>query len=186
MKVLDIKMYKNVDEIKEHVLHWVRTFIVDLNICPFANHVLKENSLGVRVSFAKSLEAALEDLMSSIQHLDEEKNEETTLLIFPNLFADFFDYLDYVELAEKLLLMDSYEGVYQLATFHPEYVFANVERDDVSNYTNRSPYPMIHILRESSLDKAIDFYGNTEGIPEKNIQLMRHLGLDKIKQLIQI
>ena len=110
-------------------------------------------------------------------------NEETTLLIFPNLFADFFDYLDYVELAENLLEMEFYEGVYQLATFHPEYIFADAASDDVSNYTNRSPYPMIHILRESSLDNAIAFYGNTEDIPEKNIQLMRQLGLEKIKQL---
>lgn len=185
MRILPIKPRKNVDGIKEQVLHWVRTFVVELNICPFANHVLKENRLGIKVSFADSLEVALEAVMSSIYHLDEDKNEETTLLIFPHLFADFFEYLNFVEIAEKLLSIESYEDIYQLATFHPDYFFSGVTSDDVSNYTNRSPYPMIHILRESSLDKAIQFYGNTETIPEKNIQLMHQLGLDKVKQLIQ-
>ena len=112
-----MKTYNDVEEVKEGVLHWVRSFIVNLNICPFANHVLKENRLGVKVSLADSLESALEALMSAVYQLDEDMNEETTLLIFPNLFADFFDYLDYVELAENLLEMEFYEGVYQLATF---------------------------------------------------------------------
>lgn len=164
----------------------MRSFIVELNICPFAKHVLTESRLGIKVSSAESLEDALEALMSAIHHLDEHINEETTLLIFPNLFADFYQYLDYVDMAENLLSKASYEGIYQLASFHPEYFFADVASDDVSNYTNRSPYPMIHILRESSVDKAIEFYGDTETIPEKNIQLMHKLGLDKVKQLIQL
>ncbi len=168
------------------MLYWVRSFIVELNICPFANHVLTEDRLGIKVSFAESFEAALEAVMSAIYHLDEHMNEETTLLIFPTMFADFSNYLDYVEMAENLLAMESYEGVYQLATFHPKYCFADVASDNVSNYTNRSPYAMIHILRESSLDKAIEFYGDTEAIPQKNIQLMHQLGLDKIKRLIQL
>jgi len=183
---LPINPHKNVDRIKEQVLRWVRSFIVELNICPFANHVLKEKRLGIKVSFAESIETALEAVMSSIYHLDEDKNEETTLLIFPHLFADFFEYLNFVEIAENLLSIESYDGIYQLATFHPDYNFSGVTSDDVSNYTNRSPYPMIHFLRESSLDKAIEFYGNTETIPEKNIHLMHQLGLDKIKQLIQL
>lgn len=174
------------ERIKEHVLHWVRSFIVELNICPFANHVLSDKTLGITVSSATNLEDALTALMSAIYHLDKDTNEETTLLVFPNLFADFSEYLHYVEIAEKWLLMASYEGIYQLATFHPDYVFADVTGDDVSNYTNRSPYPMIHILRESSLDKAIAFYGDTTVIPAQNIQLMHRLGLDKIKQLIQL
>lgn len=86
------------------------------------------------------------------------------------MFADFFEYLNFVEIAENLLLIESSEGIYQPATIHPVYFFSDVVSDDVSNYTNRSPKPMIHILRESSLDKAIEFYGNTETIPEKNIQ----------------
>lgn len=81
------------------MLYWVRSFIVELNICPFANHVLKEKRLEIKVSFAESLETALEAVMSSIYHLDEDINEETTLLIFPHLFADFFEYLNFVEIA---------------------------------------------------------------------------------------
>ncbi|MCC5791928.1 MAG: DUF1415 domain-containing protein [Legionellaceae bacterium] len=185
-RTLLIQTHKDAEKIKAQVLHWVRSFIVKLHICPFASHVLTENRLGIKVSAAESLEEALEELMRAIYHLDEDIHEETTLLIFPYLFADFSEYLDYVGMAENLLSMESYDGIYQLATFHPDYVFADVSNEDVSNYTNRSPYPMVHILRESSLDKAIAFYGDTESIPAKNIQLMHQLGLDKIQQLMQV
>tara|TARA_Y100000588_G_scaffold95146_1_gene103210 strand:+ start:293 stop:904 length:612 start_codon:yes stop_codon:yes gene_type:complete len=185
-RVVLIKSHQNLDEIKKQVLHWVQSFIVALNICPFARHVLVGNRLEINVSTAKDLESALDALMSEIYHLDENINVETTLLIFPYQFSDFLEYLNFVEMAEKLLSIHSYEGTYQLATFHPEYCFAHVSTDDVSNYTNRSPYPMLHLLRESSLDKAIDSYGDTSVIPEKNIKLMHQLGLNKIKQLIQL
>lgn len=97
------------------------------------------------------------------------------------MLSIFYDYLDFVDLAEQLILQEGFEGVFQLASFHPDYFFADSEMDDVANYTNRSPYPMLHILREESLDKAIDTYGDTSAIPENNIRCLRGLGLDKVK-----
>ena len=90
---------------------------------------------------------------------------ETTLLIFTDSFKDFFAYLDFVDLAEQLILVLGYEGIYQLATFHPDYYFADTDPEDATNYTNRSPYPMLHLLREDSFEKAIAAYGDTELIP---------------------
>lgn len=173
------------EKIEERVLHWVMSFVVGLNLCPFAKKVISEQKLSIIVSPVQKQVPALEAVLSAIADLEASAHTETSLVVFPFVLNDFWDYLDFVSAAEALLSREGYEGVYQLASFHPEYCFADTAVDDVSNYTNRSPYPMVHILKEESLDKAIDFYGDTETIPEKNIQLMRQLGLHKIKQLIQ-
>ena len=105
--------------------------------------------------------------------------------MFPTLFKSFDHYLDYVELAESLLVDLGYEGVYQLATFHPDYCFADAEPEDAANYTNRSPYAMVHLLREASVEKAIAFYGDTEQIPERNIAHLTELGSAAAEELLQ-
>lgn len=172
----------------EHVIDetkkWLETFIVSLNICPFAKREIERNSLKIQVAQAQKMQEALEELLLEMVFLDKNTSVETTLLIFPSLFRDFFDYLDFVDYAELLIQKQEYEGVYQLATFHPDYCFADTDFDDVSNYTNRSPYPMIHLLREDSLEKAIDYYGDTENIFENNIATLRKLGLKKTKKLL--
>lgn len=168
----------------QHTQNWIRSFIIKLNICPFAKREISKKTVRFQVSHAKKMELALEEFMAEIHCLDQQPGIETTLLIFPSLFRDFFHYLDFVDLAEALMNEQDYEGVYQLATFHPDYCFADVELEDVSNYTNRSPYPMIHILREESVEKAIAFYGDTEKIPAMNIESMRQLGLEGIQQII--
>jgi uncharacterized protein len=106
------------------------------------------------------------------------------LLIYPSYLNDFNDYLDFVYLAETLMSQQGYDGIYQLATFHPDYCFQGVASDDVSNFTNRSPFTMLHILRESSIEKAIAHYGNTEKIPANNIATMQRLGLEKVKKIL--
>lgn len=164
--------------------NWVTSFIVKLNICPFAKRELARNSLKYNVVQAKKLTQALESLLTELIFLDKNPSVETTLMLFPFLFKDFYQYLDFVDDAERLINEQGYEGIYQLATFHPDYCFADAEFDDVSNYTNRSPYPMIHILREESLEKAIKNYGDTEKIPQKNIETLKNIGLEKIKQLL--
>jgi len=105
-------------------------------------------------------------------------------LIYAGAFADFDDYLDFLGLAEALLSDQGYEGIYQLASFHPDYSFEEAALDDAANYTNRSPYPMLHLLRESSLEQAIAHYPDPENIPERNIALTRELGLTKMKTLL--
>ncbi len=171
--------------VTRQTMNWVNQFIVKLNVCPFAKREVERESVRVCVIRSKKVEVALEELMSEIHWLDENPETETTLLVFPTLFKGFYQYLDFVSLAENLMFEQECEGVYQLATFHPDYCFSGVEQDDVSNYTNRSPYPMLHILREESVEKAIEFYGDTEVIPEQNIEKMEELGAQKIDQILQ-
>ncbi|MBA2711832.1 MAG: DUF1415 domain-containing protein [Tatlockia sp.] len=168
----------------EHTKNWIRSFIIELNICPFAKREVEGNTLKMQVSKAIKIEQALEELIFEMTLLDTQPAIETTILIFPFQFKDFYDYLDFVDLADLLLFEQGFEGVYQLATFHPDYCFAEVNEDATSNYTNRSPYPMIHILREASVEKAISFYGDTDKIPEANIKTMHELGLEKIKAIL--
>ncbi|MDF1758891.1 MAG: DUF1415 domain-containing protein [Legionellaceae bacterium] len=173
----------NKDLIKQQTMNWVKGFIIEYNICPFAKKVVNNKSLSIEVLDTQDLEEALQSLVSCIKALESSNSIETTLLVFPTYLRDFFEYLDFTYLAERLLQEQGYEGVYQLATFHPKYCFADVDENDVSNYTNRSPYPMIHIIRESSIDKAIELYGNTELIPEKNIETMNRIGIEVLKGL---
>jgi len=172
------------EQIIDKTKHWLTSFIVKLNICPFAKREIARNSLNYNVVQAKKLPQALEALLMELLFLDTNSSIETTLMIFPFIFKDFYLYLDFVDYAERLIHEQGYEGTYQLATFHPDYCFADTEFDDVSNYTNRSPYPMIHILREESLEKAIKNYGDTEQIPQKNIATLKKLGLEKIKLIL--
>lgn len=168
----------------QQTTNWIRSFIIKLNICPFAKRELDRGRVRIKVIAAPKIELALEEVMMEANILDTQAEVETTLLIFPTLFRDFFSYLDFVELADSLMLSSGYEGIYQLATFHPDYCFADVDFDDVANYTNRSPYPMLHLLREESVEKAIEYYGDTEQIPVNNITNLRKLGLTEIEKLL--
>jgi len=147
--------------------------------------VVDKGTLTIKVVNAIKLADAMEELMLAVEALDKNPDIETTLILFPTILDDFFEYLNFTDVAEQLLFEQGYEGIYQLATFHPDYCFADVDPDDVSNYTNRSPYPMLHLLREESVAKAVAYHGNTEQIPEDNIATMHKLGLDKIKALLK-
>ncbi|KTD36062.1 hypothetical protein Lnau_1046 [Legionella nautarum] len=181
---LKLAMSQSDEFIIQHTQNWIHSFIIKLNICPFAKREITRGTVRFQVSHAKKIELALEEFMAEIDCLDKQPGVETTLLIFPSLFRDFFHYLDFVDLAEALMNEQGYEGIYQLATFHPDYCFADVEFDEVSNYTNRSPYPMIHLLREETVEKAIAFYGDTEKIPALNIESMRQLGREEIQKIL--
>ncbi|MCL9684676.1 DUF1415 domain-containing protein [Legionella maioricensis] len=171
--------------IAQQTLDWVRSFIVKYNLCPFAKGPVNKGKLRIAVSNTSKKAQALEDLMTEVQFLDNNPEIETTLLVFTNSFKIFFTYLDFVDIAERLLQEQDYEGIYQLATFHPDYYFADTDPEDVSNYTNRSPYPMLHLLREDNLEKAISAYGDTEMIPQRNIETLHELGLEKIKKILE-
>ncbi|CUB03382.1 DUF1415 domain-containing protein [Marinomonas fungiae] len=164
---------------------WVSSFIVAMNVCPFAKREVDRGSVRYVVVRSRQASVALEELMAEINFLDQNPEVETTLMIFPTMFQDFVSYLDFVDDSEELMYEQECEGVYQLATFHPKYCFSGTEEGDVSNYTNRSPYPMLHILREASLEKAIDYYGDTAGIPERNIKLMEETGHEALAKLMQ-
>ena len=167
--------------IADQTLHWVKHFIIQNNLCPFAKKPVSQDRLRIAVTQASKQADAMQTLMIEIQRLDQDSTIETTLLVFALSFKDFFAYLDFVDLAQQMMEHFGYEGIYQLATFHPEYCFADTPFDSPANYTNRSPYPMIHLLREDLLEKAIQAYGDTSLIPEKNIQTMEAIGLEKLK-----
>ena len=159
-------------------LQWIESIVVGLNFCPFAKRELRRNAVRFTVCDNGDAADALQQLIAECGHLDAHPETETTLLILPEGFADFLDYLDLAALAEDLLAAQGYEGVYQVASFHPDYCFADAGPDDAANYTNRSPYPMLHLLREASLDTAIDTYPDIDSIPENNMKKARALGAD--------
>jgi uncharacterized protein len=164
---------------------WLSSFIIHYDICPFARREQQRNSIRYRVSDTTSLEAALETMIMECAKLDAEPDIATTLLIFAAGFIDFDDYLDLLTLAEQLIVEQGYEGIYQLASFHPQYGFADSDVDDAANYTNRSPYPMLHIIREEQLEQALTHYPNPEQIPERNIQLTRTMGSQALEALLK-
>ena len=167
---------------------WLNTVIIEHSICPFAKREFVNNTIHYEIiecnGANNSTEQQLEQLILNCEKLDNDETVETSLLIFPNSLSDFDDYLDFAEIAEALMHKQGYEGIYQLASFHPQYCFDGSDENDASNYTNRSPYPMLHILREASLEKALESYPNPESIPERNIELTRNLGLTAMKKFL--
>jgi hypothetical protein len=155
---------------------WIAEVVIGCNFCPFAARVMKGNGIHYQVEGATELRDCLEALWQECRRLDTDEAIETTLLIFPDACPRFDDYLDLVTLAEKWLRKNGYEGVYQVASFHPLYRFAQTAADDAANYTNRSIYPMLHLLREAQISKALEHYPAPEKIPSNNIQFARTKG----------
>ncbi|MDO9104543.1 MAG: DUF1415 domain-containing protein [Methylovulum sp.] len=164
---------------------WLKTVVIEHSICPFAKRELDCGSIRFTVNHNTDTESCLLDLIDECGLLDADERIETTLLIYAKAFADFDSYLDFLEIAEALMLEQGYEGIYQLASFHPHYCFDGARPDDAANYTNRSPYPMLHLLREASLELAIDSYPQPEAIPQRNIELTRSLGLTTMQALLK-
>lgn len=171
-------------EIIQYTRNWVAQVIVKLNFCPFAKPVMDSDGIRYHVVESVELEEALHHLIEQCQLLDEHDDMETALLIYPQGFDDFERFLDLVEIANQLLIEQGYEGVYQLAHFHPDYCFEGESVDDPANYTNRSPYPMLHLIREASIEQALASYPDPDGIPERNIKLAREMGLAAMRNAL--
>ncbi len=171
-------------EIKAAIQTWLKSVIIEYNICPFAKRELERGSIFFSVNHTIKIEQCLEQLMLECDRLDTNSAIETTLLIYATAFKDFDDFLDFIEIAETLLSDQGYDGTYQLASFHPDYCFQGSALDDAANYTNRSPFPMLHLLRETSIDQAVSSHPDTESIPQHNIELTRKLGLAKMQTLL--
>ncbi|WP_417329893.1 DUF1415 domain-containing protein [Halomonas cupida] len=176
---------------------WVEDFVVAHNVCPFAGREVARNSIEYRQLDGNDLEGALLGLVEVCRYLDETPEVETALLVMPEGLEDFDDYLDALALGEALLIDQGYEGVYQLASFHPDYIFEEsvadgtifegsvsdgTDEDDPANYTNRAPWPTWHVIREAGLERALAHYTNPEQIPERNMQRMRELGTEQLAQ----
>lgn len=162
---------------------WIVDVVIGCNFCPFAAREIKMDHIHYQVETATEPEICLAAFLQECVRLDNEQAIATTLLIFPNTLQRFDDYLHIVALAEKLLKKNGYEGVYQVASFHPLYRFAGSTGNDAANYTNRSLYPMLHLLREDRLEQALLHYINPEQIPERNVRFAREKGEAFMKAL---
>lgn len=155
---------------------WLEQVVIGHNFCPFAKREYDAERVRFVLSESTSFENGLQDLVKECECLDENKLIETTLIIFNHQLVQFDDFLDFVDLSNQLMEMQGYDGVYQLANFHPDYCFDGEDENDASNYTNRSPFPMLHLIREKSIERALATYPSPELIPENNIKLAREKG----------
>ena len=166
------------------VKYWLEKTIIGYDFCPFAKKEFVKNSIHYETVDESNSEEQLLSLTHELTRLDQQGDIATTLILLPKGLESFFDYLDFIDIANELLVELGYEGIYQLASFHPDYCFADVQQDDPSNYTNRSPVPIVHILREEQLEKILAIYPEPENIPNKNIQLTHKLGAKVFKDTL--
>ena len=171
------------EQIIERTKKWIVDVVIGCNLCPFAANVVKQQTIFYKVEENMEMDVCLDSFVHEMKRLDNDAAIETSFLIFPKTFENFDDYLDLVALAENRLKRNGYEGVYQVASFHPLYLFAGSDENDPANYTNRSIYPMLQLLREESIDKALENYKSPESIPVRNINFARQKGLAYMKTL---
>lgn len=170
-------------EIIAQTKNWIREVVVGCNFCPFAAKELKQDTIHYEVIYETGLPAAKLAFLAECVRLDNEEGIATTMIIFPDAFPVFLDYLNLVDAVEKMLRQKGYDGIYQVASFHPLYQFANTALEDAENYTNRSVYPMLHILREAQIEKALLNFRDPQSIPERNINFAREKGATYMKML---
>lgn len=169
----------NDEEILAAMRQWVEKAVIGLNLCPFAKSVYVKNQVRFVISKAKHLDGFLDDLDRELDLLAEADPSEidTTLLVHPTLLPDFLDFNDFTTIAEAAVEEHGLEGIIQVANFHPRFRFADTEPDDIGNYTNRAPYPTLHLIREESLARAVEAFPDAEQIFGRNIETLNRLGL---------
>ncbi|ABR89796.1 Uncharacterized conserved protein [Janthinobacterium sp. Marseille] len=167
------------DEIIALTQAWLEKAVIGLNLCPFAKAVYVKQQIRYVVSKADTTDALLTELKAELQYLQDSDpvKVDTTLLILPEVLADFLDYNDFLDTADEAIEDLELDGEIQIASFHPDYQFAGTKTDDIENYTNRSPYPILHLLREASIERAVEAFPEAEEIYEKNMETLRKLGL---------
>lgn len=173
------------EEIVRQTRRWLEKAVIGLNLCPFARPVHARDQIRYALSAAETPEALLADLVAELQVLAAAEPEEieTTLLIHPQVLNDFLDYNDFLGVAEEAVVDLGLEGVIQVASFHPRYQFAGTAPDDVTNYTNRSPYPTLHLLREASVERAVASVSDPAEIYKRNMETLRSLGVEGWRKL---
>jgi hypothetical protein len=164
---------------------WIKSFVVEYNICPFAKIAWVNHDIRIEVSEADTEKNLLNDLKTELEFLVNDETIETSILIHPYVLQEFYDYNEFLSDADSLLIEMQLEGIFQIASFHPEYQFSGTQPDDVENYTNRSPWPILHILREASVEQAVMSYPMVDQIPVRNIDLMKRLGRHKLQVIMK-
>jgi len=159
---------------------WIEKAVIGLNLCPFAKAVYVKEQVRYVVSEAKHLDGLLEDIDREISFLAEADPQQvdTTLIMHASLLGDFLDFNDFLDIVDEAVSELGHEGVIQVAAFHPQWQFAETEPDDIGNYTNRAPFPTIHLLREASVTRAVDAFPEAESIYERNIETLQKLGIE--------
>ena len=167
------------------IKQWLEKIIIELNFCPFAKKEMINQRIHYHVSDHTHIDQVLFQLGLQCDYLQKHSKIETTLIILDSGFQGFEQYLDLLAAAEKWLSDHGYDGIFQLASFHPDYYFDGQPFDDAANYTNRSPLPMLHLLREASIERVLSVYKQPEKIPEHNITLARAMGNEFFEDILK-
>lgn len=173
----------NKKEVLEKTEKWLKDIVIGLNLCPFAKRPFVKGGIRIEYSDAESGEELTRHLLEELNLLNIDAEIETTLLVHPHFLQDFEDYLSFVDFTQDILIETGLEGEIQIASFHPDYYFDGVAVDDIGNYTNRSPFPMLHLIREDSISEAVASYPDIEEVPTNNIKTMEELGFKRIKMM---
>jgi len=168
----------------KHTENWLKNFVLAQNLCPFAKKPFEEDTIRYALSRGDDAYGVCAEILHEIQILQENASIQTSLLVIPHLFEEFEEYLDWFHSACDLIVHLELDHDFQLVSFHPRYCFQNTEPQAPENFTNRSPFPMVHILREADLSWAIENHENTHLIPEANINRLRELGCEKIRKIL--
>ncbi|AYO04682.1 DUF1415 domain-containing protein [Vibrio parahaemolyticus] len=175
----------DINAITQQVDQWLNDVVIGLNLCPFAAKPQRNKQIKIFVSEATQEEAMLEDILLQLIELSTTEPEklETTLVVVPNMLQDFWDYNFCIDWVEGLIKQQDWEGIFQVATFHPDYCFGGAAPEDDENLTNRSPYPIFHLIREESMEKVLKHYPDPESIPDTNIARVSALSEEERKKL---
>jgi len=181
---MKVDQEKECASVEAEIRSWLETVVIGLNLCPFASKPYGEKKVRIAVEESTAEEDILACIVKELSLLDQlEASElETTVLALPNIFPDFYEYNDFLYTLNEFIKIRGWDGVYQVASFHPKYQFSGTEEADVENYTNRAPYPVFHLIREDSLEKAIQYHPDPDSIPETNIKLMQAMSEDDVKR----
>ena len=173
------------DKAHSEITRWLESVVIGQNLCPFAKHPYLNETVEIVISLEQDFEALIEVFATELERLEQydAKVLETTLLVLPNATPLFEDYLEILALANEFVALKGWEGRYQIASFHPLYQFDGTDSDSRENYTNRAPYPVLHLLREESVSKAVDSHPDVDSIPERNIEWLNALSDDDFKRL---
>lgn len=173
------------EAVEREIRQWLEQVVIGLNLCPFAGGPYRNGLVRIAISQATTEAALLADLRVELERLDATPGTslETTLLVVVNMLSDFEDYNQFLDQVDYLLGLEGWEGVYQVASFHPHYRFAKTRANDPGNLTNRSPWPILHVIREASIDAALRDYSDPENIPLRNIERMKSLTTEEIQAL---
>jgi uncharacterized protein len=181
------KLNLNDEEIIHQVSNWLGKIVIGLNLCPFAKAPFNKGQVQFIVSYADNDDALVQALSDALNQLAETPVSvtETTVLIIPNYLQSFDDYNQFLDLADDVIVANELEGILQVASFHPAYQFADTDANAAENYSNRSPFPLLHLLREESVGKALESEQGADDIVERNIAMLNALGVEKILALLK-